>query len=228
MALSSLLVTTFPSGEGEAGLAYALRDNSEESCRFCHPWLLLLEKNDFFFSSPSSSFFRKRVPTGSEKRAHTGKDTPFRPPTLFSQLQGAWPLRGLLLRGGHPPLLYPEVCVQPSEDGVPQTLGACWRGVTGPPRSCSQVTVSLTVLEAPFPPPFCSSLESRRSLMCQAKFLTIWTLTPASPSSPLCFPQFRLGSLDILHFWSKSNLPEDLWGFRSGWRLSCLSDIQEK
>lgn len=36
--------------------------------------------------------------------------------------------------------------------------------------------------------------------MCQAKFLTIWTLTPASPSSPLRCPQFRLGSLDILHF----------------------------
>lgn len=47
---------------------------------------------------------------------------PFRPPTPLSQLQGAWPLRGLLLRGGHPPLLHPEVCVQPSEGGVPQTL----------------------------------------------------------------------------------------------------------
>lgn len=178
LALSSLLVRTFPSGEGEAGLASSLRDNSEESCRFCHPWLLLLQKKDFFFLSPSSSFFRKHVPTGSEKRAHIGNDVPFRPPTLLSPLQGAWPLRGILLRGGHPPLLHPEVCVQPSEGGVPQTLrsfgdnpllslGAHWRGDMGPPRGCSQVTtVGLTAVRAPFPPSFRPSLEGRRSLMC--------------------------------------------------------------
>lgn len=65
LALSPLLVTAFPSGEGEAGLASSLRGNSEESCGFCHPWLLFLQKNHFFFSSPSSSFFRKHVPSGS-------------------------------------------------------------------------------------------------------------------------------------------------------------------
>lgn len=129
------------------------------------------------------------------------------PPSL-SQLQGAWPLRGLLPRR-HPPLLHPGGLQYSPQRvfhrhcGLSETTpcsGHAGEGM-GPPHGCGQVTtVSLTAVRAAFPPrsPSLASGEQPDVLGLNSSQFD------PDPQLHLLHPVvalgFRLGSLDMLHF----------------------------